>query len=502
MTKAEFLEDPWKNSHGAYDGSIFNIRPAPEYASSEVIVASLYRAVGFDLSESEVPARGKDLQKSTRPARRSTGQSDDISIDTWSTVLHLVLESPKLPNQSSKRFLQLCPLIPDIAIYSGSARPQGNSWNPGAMVERMVRLGSLDRGQADGVWSSLFNHLSVSPQDDVWARWLDGEFRRRLGEAPTWTLKPLSAGPDMPYDEKSRIEFPARQFVRDLSAVLGAKGAMTRRQWTSLLEAILRLGSVTHTLWLCDVNDRIWGLVKDVLRGAHIPDQAALEAAIFPRDPSYLVYNNPSLPLIRTYASRYLLARLGLNLVLWHLEERDEQIQALSSAGEIASFLGQVERVRDALSASDFFAQLDTLQNDQAATLACKKGIGSNLAEFARHVLGQRQAASETLRGYDQGYFLRKKGTHSSAPWIVSLGPVALLALAHCCLEEIARPRSIDRLAVHLAKYGLAVDRDDIANGDLGHTLRMLGLVLDSPDAESGMLLVPPFAKDPSRGPQ
>jgi hypothetical protein len=27
----------------------------------------------------------------------------------------------------------------------------------------------------------------------------------------------------------------------------------------------------------------------------------------------------------------------------------------------------------------------------------------------------------------------------------------------------------------------------------LGRNLRMLGLILDSPDAESGMLLVPPF---------
>jgi len=54
-------------------------------------------------------------------------------------------------------------------------------------------------------------------------------------------------------------------------------------------------------------------------------------------------------------------------------------------------------------------------------------------------------------------------------------------------------PRSIQRLVQHLAAYGVAVDRNDIADSDLGHQLRMLGLVLDSPDAESGMLLLPPF---------
>lgn len=51
------------------------------------------------------------------------------------------------------------------------------------------------------------------------------------------------------------------------------------------------------------------------------------------------------------------------------------------------------------------------------------------------------------------------------------------------------------RLAQHMSQYGIDVEHRDIARNDLGHQLRMLGLVLDSPDAESGMLLVPPFAQ-------
>jgi hypothetical protein len=33
----------------------------------------------------------------------------------------------------------------------------------------------------------------------------------------------------------------------------------------------------------------------------------------------------------------------------------------------------------------------------------------------------------------------------------------------------------------------------NIGSSELGRQLRMLGLILDSPDAESGILLVPPF---------
>ncbi len=132
------------------------------------------------------------------------------------------------------------------------------------------------------------------------------------------------------------------------------------------------------------------------------------------------------------------------------------------------------------------------IREQEARALLCKKGIGSNLLEFARHVLGQRQAAVPLLRGYDQGYILKKKGSSPSSPWIVSLGPVAVLALVHCALAGMGGPRSVHRLGQHLEAYGVAVDKHDIARNDLGHQLRMLGLVLDSPDAESGMLLLPP----------
>src|SRR3546814_10239505 len=44
-----------------------------------------------------------------------------------------------------------------------------------------------------------------------------------------------------------------------------------------------------------------------------------------------------------------------------------------------------------------------------------------------------------------------------------------------------------------------SMDHRDIPQNELGQQLRMLGLVLDSPDAESGMLLVPPFRSEERR---
>jgi hypothetical protein len=283
------------------------------------------------------------------------------------------------------------------------------------------------------------------------------------------------------------------QLTRDLSAILRAKSCMTRRQWISLLESVLRIGSVAHVLWLCSVNDRLWRDTIRVLEGGSALGSAEVKQSIVAGRNQYLRYGEPALPTIRDLASRYLASRLGMNLLLWQLELLGQPVHSLSSIEELAALSRTVELRRDELAPSELLQRFHSLKDQEIRTLNCKKGIGSNLIEFCRYTLGQRRTADANLRGYDQGYELRQRADYKTAPWVVSLGPVALLALVHCCLEEVNGPRSVQRLCEHLAWYGLEVNQDDVAKNDLGRNLRMLGIVLDSPDAEGGMLLIPPF---------
>lgn len=495
MSVENFLEEPWRSSHPWYERSPINMRPAPEFATAEAIVASLYRATGFQAaSEGSIPAAGRDFDRATQNPTHSERAGSAIANDTWRTVLHGVLESPKQPNQSSKRFLQLSPMVPDIALYSGSARLSANSWNPGQLVQRMVILGSSTFDAAGDRWKRLFMALSVDQGDDVWARWLEQEFALRRKRGVDWQYHGLAEAPDLPTQDKRDIWFPAKKFVKDLDAIIDAKDSVTRRQWVSLLEAVLRLATVTHVLWLCKVNERLWKTSRHVMEDGVVPTEDQVRADVLGVRSSLLTYGDSAVPRMRDQAARYLHARLWLNLLMWHMDELGGRPVRLGSCSEIVEFLNCVKelgpRLREAGHADHFAA----LADQEARVLACKKGIGSNIVEFCRYALGQRQTASETLRGYDQGYVLRKKAQYASAPWIVSLGPVCVLAIVHCCLREAVGPRSVQRLCAHLASYGLEVDRDDIAIGELGTQLRMLGLILDSPDAETGMLLVPPFS--------
>jgi len=496
MTLAKFREDPWQTSHKAYQGTAWAVLPAPEYASPEVMLSSLYRVIGLaTVKESDVPQEGRNLDREIqrRMSRQLAIEGAALEPETLFTMLHSALESPKLPNQSSKRFLQVTPVVPQSAIFSGAPRLAGSPWSPGTLVRRIVWLGSATEQAAHATWRALFDALSVGDVDDVFARFLQAEIAAWV-PTPAWTYAGPIEGPSLDPEDAHGCRYPAAEFVRDLESIIAAKSLVTRRQWTSLLEAVLRIGAVAHVMWLCEVQANAWVAVRQALQGKVPGSVDETRRQLFPQSFSYLSYGDRALSGIKDRASRYLQARLGLNATLWALEEEDPARmlpdRAFASARDFHAMLLQVvgSDVGDHV-----LAVVEEVGERESRAVLCSKGIGSNLMEFARHVLGQRQTANPVLRGYDQGFVLRKRGPHHSSPWVVGMGPVAVLALVHCSLAGSGGPRSVRRLAQHLAAYGIAVDPMDIAQNDLGHQLRILGLVLDSPDAESGMLLVPPF---------
>ena len=501
MSLEDYIADPWKaeKSHPAYIDSAFAIKPAPEFATSEVMISSLYRALGFDgFSERSVIQNALPFQK----ASSSTGPlaNGSVSNDTWQTVLYSALASPKQSHQSARRVLQMTPLVPDANLYSGSARLAGNPWNPGALVRRVIQMGTDTEEEANSLWSLLFGALSVDSDDDAWARWLQDEFaRRKLATiSAIWHQVPWKQdSTDIATSDKSSLRFPAQQFVIDIRSVIAAKSSMTRRQWISLFEAVVRIGAVSHVLWLCGVSSRLWEQALRIIAGTSEAPNSVDEVRdlVFSSTKHHLNYGSVVLPAIKNIASSYLSARLGLNILLWQMEEFGIAIDPLSSSEEILKFFKLIQEHRSRLASANVLLEYQRLRDDidHARTLACKKGIGSNLIEFARYSLGRRQTAESTLRSYDQSYVLNKRGAANNSPWIVSLGPVALLALVHCCLRQYRGPRSVRHLSEHLALYGISLSVDNISASELGKELRMLGLILDSPDAESGILLVPPF---------
>jgi len=504
MTIEDFIASPWKDdaTHPLYSKSFLHMRPAPEYATGEVVLASLYRNVGYATSVKErtVPANGRELIKRVERSGRQTQITEQgLNAETFRSLLHGALSSPKQPQQTSKRFLQLCPLIPDAAIYSMSARLSANSWNPGELVWRLLAFGEKDPDAARKRWQSLYKALSVDETDDVLAQFLDKEFSRwRSDELRNAWQAPerVDVPPVAPEWHQGYAKIPAERFAADLDRTIALKGVLTRRQWISLLESVIRLGAASHILWQCRAGSQVVRLVNGVLAGGPAPTSDEVRQCLEIGN-AFWSYGKTASPIIKSNARDYVMARLSLNLLLWHLDASGFTAKhpdlSLGSTVGITDFLKKLYESRRQFDLESYSANLRRSIDDNPRIVAGKDGIGSNIAEFLRHVLGQRQTSESGLDSYDQGYFLRKRAAYSSAPYIVSIGPVSALALVHCCTHGARGPRTVEDFCRHLSQYGIEMRSQDVAVSDLGKTLRNLGLVLDSPDAEGGMVLVSPF---------
>ena len=495
---AKFMQNPFgKEMHKGYTESFLNMRPAPEYASGEVLLSSLYRAVGFpQINEGLVPERGKFFLNRTES---EITKLHVLNHETWKLVINTSLESPK-PSQASERFMLLCPMVPWIASYSGSARQTINPWNPGNLFARMVRYGSESNDDAKQRWRRLYNGLSVDEKDDPWAKLLRDEFQARAHFDDSWQYNQLGDG-SLRHLETWQLpdySFPAKQFVQDLDRVIELKEKLTRRQWISILESLLRIASVAHVTWLCEVNSRAFTLLRNAIRGDSPGSFKKVVNELFRENKAFWHIESPALPPVRKATREFLAARVGINYFLYLIENKglinhnnEEQVGTLAWYHRVAEVI--YENHRD-LNGIEHIKAHQLLIEKDPRILACKKGgIGKNINEFARHVLGQRQAVDSRFLTYDQGFFAKQLKDYKSAPWILSPGPIAVMMLCHCCTIGSNAPRTVEHLCEHLEAYKIGINPNEMASCELGRTLRNLGLVLDSPDAEGGMVVLDPF---------
>ena len=482
------------------------MRPAPEYACGEVVLASLYRNVGFSsrVTEGKVPGLGRQLLRQLHKGKVPAGASPLLSVDSWHGVLQGALRTPKQPNQTAKRFLQICPLVPDAAIYSMSARLSANSWNPGQLAGRALAFGHPSRAAADAAWEQLFIAMSVDPDDDIWARFIDTEFRswRQTQLAQEWReVQGLPTSEVIDAWREGAPPIPATQYAKDLALILKLKPILTRRQWISMLESVLRLGTASHILWLCHANATCLQILDSVLDGGKPPSVDELHNRLAVTTP-FLRYGQLATRTLKDSVRGFIVGRACLNLILWNCSEMAEggcadrklPLEPMASTSALSAFATYLASNRKHFPIDSYREQVHTAIESDPRVVACKRGIASNVVEFLGHVLRHRQTSEQGMDSYDQGYYLRKRGGHSAAPWVVGIGPVSALTLVHCCTRAARGPRTVTDLCFHLENYGLEVTAQDIDETDLGVTLRNLGLVLDSPDAEGGMVLVSPFA--------
>ncbi len=510
MPLQDFYDLLWTKEHGAYDKSI--LRPvAPEYTTGEVLLGATYRKLLLGQQEANVDLNEID----TLPDKLAPQQQ------AWKSILKSRegLASPSLSGQRSTPPPQLMPLVPEIARYGCvlGGRPRSR-WDPGNLL--LSTLGSgLGPNGIESIIERLREVLAITDQEDVFAKFVENSLDE-IADGPKDDLLSLDNLEALAWRASNDlIRTPAEQFSEDLNSIIGLKEHLTRRQWTVLLEALLRIGLATHMLWLCRANKVVWHMVLKVLGSdTPAPDALAIEKQCWEGhdniDP-LLELGRDGIPFIKKRLQEFIQARLGLNLLLHALEDADHSWpnpigvspdKNPQPAPElIAAFLSHVEShkssiqqiVQQTLHEPSLRNAAQTIADSNPRLLGSQSGPTKNLYEFLRYSLRQLQPMESEMSSYDQSYVLYKKNRRqNNSPWPVQPGPAALIMLVHSCCKSLGRvPASIDYFRNYLANYGILAPAGELQGGQTGRDLERLGLVVDSPDAGGGRLLVYPFKR-------
>ncbi|MYE87502.1 hypothetical protein F4X33_00700 [Candidatus Poribacteria bacterium] len=507
MTVAQFRQRPFLENHSQYDRSCLSIGVQPEYATGDVLLGSCYRVLQLAmLQESEV-----NLEEVNQLAERLDSASGPAEM--WRFLFSQALRSPVRPGESSARPLpQLVPLVPSLGNFSGVLGRPRSRWNPGRLAIYALACGT-GPDEFPLIAKALANALDVVEEDDdEFAIFLERGISPLLGDPKRpvdddWPVPELTWS-HVPY-RMERLDplSPAEAFAQDLRELLKLKPSLTRRQWCALLESLLRLGLSTHVLWVCRLNSEAWRYALEVLGGSDPPSEDEVERKLWSGHLSqgaFLDGGQNSDSYFKRQVESYATARLGLNLLLHSLEDANaswissvQDNQGLPAAKQLSSLLDHLSNVSSRLPSdpkSWVMSQLGKILDDQSSKVSGNSGSPKNLYEFLAHTLRRRPSKEPALNEHDQGYLLVKLPGPRNAPWVVRPGPVLLMAMCYSTWRSMqGAPVTLQHLATRFSFYGIRLSTGDLQDGVVANDLEALGILVDSPDAGGGRLVLNPF---------
>ena len=518
-------EDTTTNPSGG--NSFFSFIVSPEYITSEILLSVLYRQLGFcDFSstgaDKYIPFLSRDLKK-------LIASSNDFTVPPFTAdeIRQLLEEVVTVPKEASQRdkykdLLFLYPLTPYAAIFShpirlkspkGSPEDQtgGTPWNPSAILKQMFVYATKDQNDLTSLWNSVFASLSIQDgeSEDFFAKCFDGILARYVEDkAETYKknikweeisspFKSLMNFELMPLDDRNGIvKSPHKVFAEDIRNLLKLKKQFSRRQWLTLLEAYLRLSMSSFVAWVTHMHLQIYDILQSVIEeNIEIPTIEQLRKMLsFSSNTEYSVfsYGEQFAKNKRELVIKYGPAFYYISFTLFTLKEKFSYIpdwtsaqKFLDSLKDISSFFDNEETRKDFVSD---FAQI--LEKNSAILKQKRNGRIKHLDQFFAN-MRQRNVADSNFSRYDQSYMSKKRSGYKSAPYVVIPGSALLLTLAYCCAQRSRTVITLKSFREYLLNFGFAIKQSQIAA--FTTQLRNLGLTMDSPDAEEGVIILSPF---------
>jgi hypothetical protein len=492
----------------SYDSSeniqFFKIERKIEYIPIvSILIASLYRNLKLVEASESNSNHYANLLFDKINSENNLGST--FSNDELKNLFYTSLSVPSTDTQLKVKKFLINPLVPEIGNFGLAARHSANPWNPGAFIIEIIANYVTSSQDFIDIIIKLRSALIIDPiyESDLWALCvknefiaitnnlkIDGDINNHENYFLDLYNKNKKKKQLYSYSKNSKI------VITDLYNIINLKSKLTRQKWVGILEGYLRLTIFNHITYTLNLSKSYYELINskinnnnsvlnvddlyDFLNNKYILNDIRLKVGS--QRKLYIVKNIENYSYYNSFIF-YILNEIGETSFV---DFNDESFYRITK--KIILYLKDNRNAK--LIKSKFNAEHETQLLKFNENYSSFKNIKESL-----EYLCSRKTSTNSKFISDVNFIFEKSTSSNNAPYIfnISAGVISTLT-ALIFLRQNYTYEFISGLEFikELQKYNIELSIRDISEGKIKETLLSLGIVIDSPDTEGGILIMKP----------
>ena len=482
--------------------------------SSSILIASLYRQIGLSTVD-----EAKVFLNSTILFEKINGINkigEKFNNEELKILFNSALNIPISQLQEKSNKFWVSPVIPVIGSFGLSARDNINPkksipWNPGAFLIGIISNCIKEDDKFVEILEKLYNSLRINEDTshDIWSVVLQNEFKS--------ICENLKVGHfSNSFDKEKILEYRdyrlkkivyssnfSKILISDLNSLLDLEKELSRQQWIGLMEAFFRLTMFNHIINTLNLSRSYRDLILSILsKGKKSIDnenfidfinfnvklkndsEKVLNIIRTDTDTKFINLNIKSYCHYNTFIE-FLFLKYELNL-----ENKFESIDSFINLTN--ELIKEIDSEAIFNEVTQEFLKIHELSINEISE---NSGTLKNIKESLEY-LGRKKTSSGDYSRYipDVNFLFCQNKNKQGNPFMFELSPGIISVLTGLIFKRLNGQNFISGLEFvnEIKHYNIELSIKDISEGPINKIMLSLGIIVDSPDTEGGVLIVRP----------
>jgi hypothetical protein len=482
--------------------------------SSSILIASLYRQIGLSpVEEAQVFINAKILFEKINGVKKI---GKEFNNEELKILFNSALNIPISQLQEKSNKFWISPIVPVIGSFGLSARDNeklsSSPWNPGAFLLEIISNCTKEDDDFIDITEKLFECLRIDDDssNDIWSMILQSEFNSicnnlNVGHISNSFDKANILRKFRDYRQKKIVHASnfSKTLISDLNSLLDLEKVLSRQQWIGLMEAFFRLTMFNHIINTLNLSRSYRDLIFSTLSmgRTNIEYENFMDFINFniklkndsekvsniirtDTDSKFININIKSYCHYNTFIE-FLFLKFDLDL-----ENKFESIDSfIDLTNELLTEIVDVDTFNKLT--QEFLKTHELLINDVSENSGTLKNIKESL-----EYLGRKKSTSGDYSRYipDVNFLFCQNKNKQGNPYMFELSPGIISVLTGLIFKRLNGQNFISGLEFvnEIKYYNIDLSIKDISEGSINKIMLSLGIIVDSPDTEGGVLIVKP----------